>query len=175
MKLYLSINVYQQRELIILLIHFLDGACNDYRELSDSWRKIGGSWDSTKCDKDIIDFSGSTWYRFVGSAGKRLPTSPNPKSLKGQSACGTHGTAFIQPAHPTVEDGVVSRKVCFVWSTNGGGCYMNKTIDVLACRESNGDVYHIYKLKPPTKCSYAYCAQGMQIKEVDMICLRNKK
>ena len=134
--------------------------------MSDSWRKIGGASYSEKCDKDIIDSSGSTWYRFVGNAGKRLPESANPQNMKSKSVCGTHGAAWIQPAHPTLADGVVSRLACFAWSNNN--CYYNVAYDhaavmihVLACRESNGDVYHIYKLKPPKDCNFAYCAEGM--------------
>ena len=82
--------------------------------------------------------------------------------MKSQSICGTQSVAWMQPAHPTLEDGIVSRKVCFAWSDDN--CYAtvkDEMIDVLACREGNGDVYHIYKLKPPKACNFAYCAEGM--------------
>ena len=146
---------------------FTDSACNSYIELSDSWRKIGAPF-SSKCDAntDAIDSLDSTWYRFVGSAGKKLPESPNPQSMAGSSnpPCGTHATAWMAPPHPSVEDGIVSRKVCFAYG--GNSCHTSIgsfDIDVSACRGSNGQEFYIYMLFKPRSnwCSAAYCAEGM--------------
>ena len=109
-----------------------------------------------------------TWYRFVGKAGNRLPESPNSLAMEGKSACGTHATAYIKNSHPNLGDGIVSRGLCFAWS--GESCFgqpvHSKNIDVLACKDSNGDVFHIYKLFKPVDCSYAYCAEGTLIRRV---------
>ena len=158
----------------MILPIFTDHACSSYSSLTDSWRRIGASY-SSACDSrgDAIDSSDNTWYRFVGSAGKKLPESPNPQSMAGSSnpPCGTHATAWIAPPHPSFEDGIVKRKVCFAY--NGNSCMADSigtfNIDVLACKEGNGQEFYIYKLFKPRNnwCHAAYCAEGMCI-----ICLR---
>jgi len=99
------------------------------------------------------------WYRFTGAAGTKLPTAPAlvggpPKS--GKEVCGTHGVAFIlSGGNPTIQDGIVTRDVCFEWGSNS--CRKKTTVGVAACRDIHGD-YFVYQLQPVTGCHFAYCA-----------------
>lgn len=99
------------------------------------------------CDNDPSSpgWVGPGWYRFVGAAGTRMPTSaPAPYS------CGTHAAGWLDGAHPTEAEGVVDRQVC--WSWVEGPCWQVGSIQVVDC----GDHY-LYNLTVPLACSYRYC------------------
>ena len=55
------------------------------------------------------------WYRFVGAAGTKMPTTRVPPFR-----CGTLWSGWLYGAHPTVDDDEVCRKVCF--SDRSTGC-----------------------------------------------------
>ena len=48
------------------------------------------------------------WYRFVGAAGTKMPTTRAPAYR-----CVTDWSGWLGGSHPTVEDGEVPRMVCF--------------------------------------------------------------
>ena len=130
---------------------------SSYTVLNDDWRKIdyyNRGDKSYHCDRDIT----KGWYRLQGAAGNRLPTSPAPNGTPSSSRmyCGTHATAYITGGeHPTPEEGIVSRGVCFEWSSDT--CWKSKSLKVAACYGDDDDVYYVYELSPPGNCQLAYC------------------
>ena len=86
------------------------------------------------------------WYRFVGAAGTKMPTTRVPAYR-----CSIDWPGWLDGAHPTVEDGEVFRKVCF--SDRSTGCRYIKEILVKNCGS-----YYIYKLIKPQRCPSRYCS-----------------
>ena len=95
-----------------------------------------------KCDKGLS----TGWYRFGGGAGTKMSTS-----CVSERRCGTHATGWMNGAHPTVADGMVTRKVCYHWYSNC--CSWSNGIEVVNC-----GLYYVYKLsRPPYGCDLRYC------------------
>ena len=96
------------------------------------------------CDRDL-----EGWYRFVGAAGKKMPTTRVEPFH-----CGTDWSGWLDGAHPSVENGEVQRTVCF----------SNRQSETLPCKYSekifvkNCESYFIYKLVKLTNCESRYCA-----------------
>ena len=86
------------------------------------------------------------WYRFVGAAGTKMPTTRVPAYR-----CGTGLPGWLDGAHPTVEDGEVFRKVCF--TRHSDSCLYTKNIFVKNCGS-----YFIYSLIKPPGCDLRYCS-----------------
>ena len=118
--------------------------CYNYQNLSDANRKssyvtpVNGP---CLCDSLLRN----RWYRFVGAAGTKMPTTRVPANR-----CGTDWPGWLTTAHPSVEDGEVQREVCF--SDRSTGCVTFRAISVKNCRS-----YFIYKLLQPSKCNLRYC------------------
>ena len=118
--------------------------CYNYQNLSDADRKssyvkpINGK---SLCDKSLAE----GWYRFVGAAGTKMPTTRVPAYR-----CGTDWSGWLDGSHPTVEDGKVQRKACF--SDRSTGCKKIIQISVKNCGS-----YFIYKLHQPPGCELRYC------------------
>ena len=118
--------------------------CYNYQNLSDADRKssyVTPTHRKSSCDKSLAE----GWYRFVGAAGTKMPTTRVPAYR-----CGTDWPGWLKTAHPSVEDGEVQRKVCF--SDRYTGCNTFRVISVKNCRS-----YFIYKLQQPRKCESRYC------------------
>ena len=116
----------------------------EYHELNDARRKVTyAAVRPYKCDDSIIP----GWYRMVEPAGKRIPTT-----CPGNTMCGTARPGWMNGVHPAVEDGVVSRKVCF--STRNSCCYKSLWIKVRSC----GTFYVYYLRGIPNVCPESYCA-----------------
>ena len=64
--------------------------------------------------------------------------------------CGTYFSGWLDGAHPSVEDGEVSRMICF--SDRVHGCKDRIQISVKNCGS-----YFIYKFPPPPRCDSRYC------------------
>ena len=96
---------------------------------------------SELCDKQLSE----GWYRFVGAAGTKMPTTRVPAYR-----CGTDWSGWLHGSHPTVEDGEVLRMVCF--SGRPTGCKYLTRISVKNCGS-----YFIYKLQKPLICNSRYC------------------
>ena len=123
--------------------HFVADPCYHYKNLTDANRKISyktpyGLW---LCDKQLPE----GWYRFVGAAGTKMPTTRVPAHR-----CGTDWSGWLEGAHPTVEHGEVQKKVCF--SDRSTGCKRSRHIFVKNCRS-----YFIYQLQQPPECNSRYC------------------
>ena len=93
------------------------------------------------CDNQLL----GGWYRFVGAAGTKMPiTRVQP------FRCGTYWSGWLNGIHPTVEDGEVSRMVCF--SDKRADCRHTKLISVKNC-----GYYYVYKLSKTPICPSRYC------------------
>ena len=123
--------------------HFAADPCFHYKNLSDANRKITYVTPdgSALCDKQLPE----EWYRFVGAAGTKMPTTRVPAYR-----CGTDWSGWLMTAHPTVEDGEVQRTVCF--SDRLTGCRYSTNIFVKNCGSN-----FIYELKNPFSCNLRYC------------------
>ena len=126
-----------------LLFNFLADPCYNYRNLSEANRKssYGTPHGSELCDNSLPE----GWYRFVGAAGTKMPTTRVPAFR-----CGTVCSGWLDGAHPAVEDGKVSRKVCF--SDRSTGCKYIINISVKNCGS-----FYIYWFTQPD-CSSRYCS-----------------
>ena len=130
--------------LLKLLFNFLDDPCYNYHNLRDANRKSSHptqKYGPTFCDRELVE----GWYRFVGAAGTKMPTTRVPAYN-----CNTDWSGWLNGAHPKVEDGEVSGKVCF--SDRTSGCKYSITISVKNC-----GLFYIYKLTPLTDCESRYC------------------
>ena len=125
------------------MFHFVADPCYHYKNLSDANRKISFK---TRQGSELCDsLLSEGWYRFVGAAGTKMPTTRVPAYR-----CGTDWSGWLNGAHPKVEDGEVKRTVCF--SDRSIGCRFSKEISVENCGS-----YYIYKLFGFKSCSTRYC------------------
>ena len=123
--------------------HFAADPCYHYENLSEANRKIDYL---TPPGSELCDYKlPEGWYRFVGAAGTKMPTTRVPAYR-----CGAYWSGWLDGAPPTVEDGEILRTVCF--SDRSTGCKFSTDISVKICGS-----YFIYKLRPPIKCSSGYC------------------
>ena len=123
--------------------HLVADPCYHYKNLTDANRKISyktpqGLW---LCDNQLPE----GWYRFVGAAGTKMPTTRVPAYR-----CGTDWSGWLEGSHPTVEDGEVTRTVCF--SSRSTGCKYTTLISVKNCGS-----YFIYKQQQVPGCNSRYC------------------
>ena len=127
-----------------MLFHLLADPCYNYQNLSDSRRNseyVTPESGVVLCDDQLPE----GWYRFVGAAGTKMPTTRVPAYR-----CGTDWSGWLDGAHPTVEDGEVPRMVCF--SDRSTGCKYTTRISVKNCGS-----YFIYKQQQFTDCNSRYC------------------
>ena len=94
-----------------------------------------------KCDINL----NYGWYRFLNISGITMQTTCPPPFT-----CGTTSPGWLTGDHPTVEDGEVSRTVCFS-SRSYECCYYSRNIMVRNCTS-----FYVYLLVP-TRCNYRFC------------------
>ena len=118
--------------------------CYYHHNLSDANRKSSYVTPQYRevCDDQLL----VGWYRFVGAAGTKMPTTRVPAYR-----CGTDWSGWLNGAHPTVKDGEVKRMVCF--NDRSPGCERTAYIFVKNCGS-----YFIYKLQRPPGCPLRYCS-----------------
>ena len=74
-----------------------------------------------------------------------------PDSCQNPWTCGTQAPGWLQGGHPSLEDGVAMRNVCFSW--NGNCCFTKVQAQVRLCYG-----FFVYKLQPTTFAVKAkYC------------------
>ena len=95
-----------------------------------------------KCDRDTLV---PGWYRFNGTAGSKMPSY-----CVATYRCNTHATGWLNGTHPTLQEGMVSRNVCFHWDNNC--CRWTVSIQVRNC-----GLFFVYKLVNPVNCKLRYC------------------
>ena len=128
-----------------LKILFLADPCHHYSKMSEAHRNVNHqtqeSDEELLCDRQLPE----VWYRFVGDAGTKMPTTPVPRNR-----CGTAKSGWLKTAHPSVEDGIVRRKVCF--SSISTNCKDFRLIFVKNC-----GLYYVYELLALSSCPRRYC------------------
>ncbi|XP_078375556.1 uncharacterized protein LOC144658924 [Oculina patagonica] len=116
--------------------------CYNYLILNTADRLVNYSTTANTCD-DTLDFN--RWYRITGAAGTQIPEQKVP-----YRRCGARYPGWMDGVHPSVEDGVVTRDVCFVLGYSP--CRWRLKIKVQNCGE-----FFVYKLTAPSYCSQRYC------------------
>ena len=94
------------------------------------------------------DWKGDGWYRITGEAGTKIFDSPVEKHH-----CGTAASGWLSGGHPSPEEGLVTRTVCFVATDND--CLWEAHVDVLNCN----DAYFVYYLVDTPTCNLGYCTE----------------
>ncbi|XP_032226261.2 uromodulin [Nematostella vectensis] len=117
--------------------------CYSYTQLTEADRHMNFGNPNLKCDHAIIT---TKWYRFMGSAGTRMPTSCVP-----MNRCNTAAPGWLNGAHPSATQGVMTRQVCFTF--NGNCCAWSVSVGIQNC----GGLYYVYRLAPPPICDLRYC------------------
>ena len=112
-----------------------------YRTLSGYDRAQGYSAAVAKCDRPLI----KAWYRFTGLAGYKMADSCVP-----QRRCNTHAPGWLLGGHPTANQGIVARRVCFHWRNHC--CLWSTSIRVRNCGR-----FYVYELPPTPGCRLRYC------------------
>ncbi|KAI8504761.1 hypothetical protein Bbelb_178790 [Branchiostoma belcheri] len=132
----------------------LPAVCVSYVELNESWRSVDfwqNKYDSSsvfRCDNRDTSISGAGgWYRFTGPAGTQMPTEQPTSTHR----CGTHAPVWLNGAHPALQDGNVTRRVCAFWLSYS--CYWSWNIQVRTCPGG----YYVYQLPEPPACYLTYC------------------
>ena len=127
-------------------MYFLKGnECHDYAVLSSADRAQGYTAQTNgRCD----DLYTAGWYRFQGASGDQIPDACVPIRR-----CGTLAPGWLNGTHPTVQDGVVTRPVCYHWSNNC--CRWSNTIKVRNCSG-----YYVYELQRTPTCPLRYCGNA---------------
>jgi len=129
--------------------------CKNYTILSEADRAQGHEAikaSNYRCDRDELV---PGWYRFQGAAGDRMADKCVP-----MRHCGTYHPGWLNGAHPTVAEGVVTRRVCYhnyyyYWSWSNKCCYWSNNIRVRNCGG-----FFVYELQKPPYCSFRYCGNG---------------
>ena len=117
--------------------------CSNYTIL-DEFDRAQSYRGRVKCDNHLA----KGWYRFQGRAGKKMP-----EQCVATHHCGTHAPGYLNGRHPIVAEGIVSRRVCFHWSSNC--CRWSRSIRVRNC---NG--FYVYELGSTPACSLRYCGDA---------------
>ena len=134
-----------------MLLLSVDG-CINYTVLSEADRAVGNTLRTNiSCDNNLV----TGWYRFQGAAGNRMPD----KCVL-MYRCGTEYPGWLNGTHPTVAEGVVTRKVCYneyYWwrGRSSDCCYYSNLIKVKNCSS-----YYVYELKRPPGCNFRYCGDA---------------
>ncbi|XP_032218989.1 uromodulin [Nematostella vectensis] len=121
----------------------LSAECSSYIMMKDATRNINFKNSEEKCDSRLR----LNWYRFSGSMGTRMPNRCIAKNY-----CDTDAPGWLAGGHPTIQQGVVWRKVCFHWLNDC--CLWSIYIRVRNCGP-----YFVYQLRPTSKCDLRYCTE----------------
>ncbi|XP_025079581.1 von Willebrand factor D and EGF domain-containing protein-like isoform X1 [Pomacea canaliculata] len=126
----------------------LDG---NYKNLTDVHRSV--SYVTTYpepplCDIDLV----AGWYRFVVDAESKMP-----ETCVDTFKCGTTVPIWLNGTHPSVSDGIQTRRACANLQTGGTSnspcCGQAVNIGVKNCGG-----FYVYYLHPTPACPMAYCA-----------------
>ncbi|XP_073259235.1 uncharacterized protein [Porites lutea] len=122
--------------------------CRNYSILDGFNRSVANKdQKNMRCDQTHLSPL-PAWYRFTGAAGDRMPTSCVPKNR-----CGTHATGWLNGSHPSVEEGIVTRRVCYHWNSNC--CNWKNDIQIQNC-----GAFYVYRLVKTPVCWLRYCGNN---------------
>ncbi len=116
-----------------------------YTTINDPRRSTAYTKTTNLCDKGLIQNNG--WYRFTSEAGGEISTRM-PQS----GSCGTYVPIWLNGSHPSLEEGIVNRTACGLYSK----LYPCANRYQIKVRNCSG--FYIYQLTPPEECFSAYCA-----------------
>jgi len=147
------------RNTVLLLLQSTDvflltvDGCKNYTVLSEADRAQGQivTNDSNyRCDRDDLV---PGWYRFQEDAGYQMADRCVP-----MNHCGTEQPGWLSGSHPTVAEGVVTRKVCYegrIFDWYSSCCFYSNNIRVRNC-----GAFFVYELQKPPICSLRYCGNA---------------
>ena len=118
--------------------------CKSYTVLGDGNRSQGNAVWNFSCDDSLVP----GWYRFQGAAGDRMADE-----CVLMRRCGTWFPGWLNGAHPTVAEGVVTRRVCY--SRWNNCCFTSNIIKVKNCSS-----YYVYGLQRTRHCPLRYCGNA---------------
>ena len=122
----------------------MDG-CTNYTVLSEADRAQGNAQPPhNRGDNGLV----TGWHRFRGPAGDRMPD----KCVL-EYHCGTKFPGWLNGAHPTVAEGVVTRAVCYRGCS--GYCWASNIIKVKNCNS-----YYVYELSRTRHSVSRYCGNA---------------
>ena len=128
----------------------VDG-CNNYTVLSEADRAQGhivNNASNYRCDRvGLIP----GWYRFQGAAGDWMADKCVP-----EGHCGTSYPVWLSGAHPSVAEGLVTRRVCYHVAWSNSCCYWYNSIRIKNC-----GAYFVYELPRLYSCPARYCGSGI--------------
>ena len=128
----------------MLFLLEVDG-CTNYAELREADRAQGNAESPhNKSDRGLV----TGWYRFQGAAGDRMPDK-----CVARYRCGTVFPGWLNGSHPTVAEGVVTRKVCY--TDDSDCCWESNIIKVKNCSS-----YYVYELQRQPYRNYRYCGNA---------------
>ena len=129
---------------------FIGSECSSYILNNETDRGVLASQvGSIKCDWGLV----TGWYRFNSTAGTRMPTT-----CVSRYKCNTHATGWLNGTHPTPQESIVNRRVCFHWNSNC--CNWDTTIKVRNC-----GLFYVYRLVNPPSCHLRYCVTNWERQE----------
>ena len=120
--------------------------CENYTVLSDADRAQGNVLPNQLCDWNLE----TGWYRFQGAAGDRML---DKCVFRLMPRCVIYAPSWLNDPHPTVTDGVVTRKVCYHGPRSC--CDWDNIIKVKNCSS-----YYVYKLQKTRNGCYRYCGNA---------------
>ena len=130
--------------------YFAADGCNNYTVLSEADRAQGHfvfNASDYRCDwLDLVP----GWHRFQGAAGDRMADKCVP-----EKRCGGSMSGWLNGTHPSIDEGVVTRGVCFSSLYHCCNWFQN-------IRVNNCGTYFVYELPRPhsMSCALRYCGDG---------------
>lgn len=145
----------------VLNLHSKYSMCTEYKDLADGTRSASHVIHNQVSAQNDNGIDERTWYRFVDK------TTWSPMQLPGSCtepwACGTQSSGWLRGGHPSMEEGVVLRTVCFSWNSNC--CFAELKAQVRKCYG-----YYVYKLQPtPSEVKTRYCVEKSAIHYEDAL------
>lgn len=126
----------------------------DYKILSEPDRAAGfETIDAPQSDRNHFNKS-AAWYQFSGEAGWRMAKRCVP-SMR----CGAEATGWLSGSHPSEQEGIVNRTVCF--NSGDDCCFWKSQVKVRNCSG-----FYLYYLKRDVRGAYEkyrYCGNGKGI------------
>ncbi|XP_013403680.1 von Willebrand factor D and EGF domain-containing protein-like isoform X2 [Lingula anatina] len=128
--------------------------CTNYVTLDDDRRM---AHNTVKYDSCIFkDHQLKTlWYRMVSTTNNKLVSLRMYQQCPTTQSCGTDRPVWLKGTHPTVADGIVSRKACVPNFTEEYKPCCRREIDI---RVKNCGAYFVYQLNKTHICEEVYCS-----------------
>lgn len=147
----------------VLNLHSRYAMCTEFRDLMEGTRTVRHVVHNQQSAQNDGDIDNRAWYRFVSQA-TGTPVQL-PDSCTEPWTCGTQASGWLRGGHPSMEEGLVHRNVCFSWNDNC--CFAEVQALVRHCYG-----YYVYKLQPTAlefKVKARYCVENRAIPYEDAL------